>query len=222
VKRVPTDHAGGKWRLGYLRAAGGTGTLELDLNFILRTPLWPVQLRDARMVARQTAHAVPVLDLHGLIGGKLAALFGRTAARDVFDAHELLSRTGLDGRRLRLAFVVYGAVNRRATSSVAPRRCSPRSSTAPSTSEAGIRETSAPSNVTSTDPRVTTSIPPGWPRAELSALIRGPRSIPSGSIPQRGCDLPNGASGERSLGIRLRSVDPERVAGWVGGAEWRW
>jgi predicted nucleotidyltransferase component of viral defense system len=113
VKRVPADHAGGKWRLGYLRAAGGTGTLELDLNFVLRVPLWPVQVRESRVLAGESARAVPVLDIHELIGGKLAALFGRSAARDVFDAHGLLGRQALDPDRLRLAFVAYGAMNRR-------------------------------------------------------------------------------------------------------------
>jgi hypothetical protein len=113
VKRVPADHAGGKWRLAYLRAAGGTGTLELDLNFVLRMPLWPVQVRACRVLAGESAHGVPVLDVHELIGGKLAALFGRSAARDVFDAHGLLGREDLDPDRLRVAFVAYGAMNRR-------------------------------------------------------------------------------------------------------------
>lgn len=113
VKRVPSEHAGGKWRLGYLRTAGGTGTLELDLNFVLRVPLWPVVPRESRTLAGESARAVPVLDLHELVGGKLAALFGRTAARDVFDAHGLLGRADLAPARLRLAFVAYGAMNRR-------------------------------------------------------------------------------------------------------------
>ncbi|MBK9373966.1 MAG: nucleotidyl transferase AbiEii/AbiGii toxin family protein [Holophagales bacterium] len=58
VKRVPTDHAGGKWRLSFVAGAGGTGTLELDVNHapfpalahgdpvILRAPRNP----DARQV----------------------------------------------------------------------------------------------------------------------------------------------------------------------------
>ncbi len=58
VKRVPAHHAGGKWRLGYRSAAGGTGTLELDLNFVLRVPLWPVVLRAARPVAGEAATSV--------------------------------------------------------------------------------------------------------------------------------------------------------------------
>ena len=113
VRRVPEDHAGGKWRLAYERAAGGTGAIELDLNFLLRTPLWlPVQ-RDSISIAQTSARRIVVLDEHELAGGKLAALFGRGASRDLFDAHGLFRRGGLNARKLRLAFVVYGAMNRR-------------------------------------------------------------------------------------------------------------
>ncbi len=45
--------------------------------------------------------------------GKLAALFGRAASRDLFDARELLATTAFDLERLRLGFVVYGGINRR-------------------------------------------------------------------------------------------------------------
>jgi predicted nucleotidyltransferase component of viral defense system len=38
TRRVPSEHAGGKWRLSYERALGGTGALELDLNFLLHSP----------------------------------------------------------------------------------------------------------------------------------------------------------------------------------------
>lgn len=113
VRRIPSERAGGKWRLGYQRSAGGTGTLELDLNLILRAPLWAPIVMASRPLGGFRAEGVPVLDIHELIGGKLAALFGRTAARDVFDAWTLLGRDGLDVDKLRLAFVVYGGVNRR-------------------------------------------------------------------------------------------------------------
>ena len=112
VKRVPQEHAGGKWRLSYASALGGTRTLELDVNFLLRTPLWPAVLRDSRPIGGQVAARVPVLDLHELAAGKLAALFARRASRDLFDTRGLLRRGGLDAAKLRLAFVVYGAANR--------------------------------------------------------------------------------------------------------------
>ena len=49
VARMPTDHAGGKWRLRYDSALGEGGNLEVDLNFMFRVPLWPIKLRDAKV-----------------------------------------------------------------------------------------------------------------------------------------------------------------------------
>jgi predicted nucleotidyltransferase component of viral defense system len=113
VKRVPSDHAGGKWRLSYTTVAGRSGTLELDMNFMLRTPLWPHAAADSGQVGAFAATGFPVLDAHELAAGKLAALFGRRASRDLFDVRELLRRGGLDRTKLRLGFVVYGGMNRR-------------------------------------------------------------------------------------------------------------
>jgi hypothetical protein len=112
VRRIPDDHAGGKWRLAYTVASGRSGTLELDVNYMLRTPLWPPVLRGSRPVGGFRAEGVPVLDPHELAAGKLAALVTRSASRDVFDARELLRAGGLDSAKLRLAFVVYGGLNR--------------------------------------------------------------------------------------------------------------
>lgn len=113
VKRLPEDHAGGKWRLTYTSSTGGSGTLEIDMNFIHRTALWPVRISDSRRIGSYQATQIPVLDLHELAGGKLAALLSREASRDLFDTCELLRRTDLDQPRLRLAFVVYGGANRK-------------------------------------------------------------------------------------------------------------
>ncbi len=113
VRRVPRDHAGGKWRLAYASALGSSGTLELDVNFLLRTPLWPPKLRESREVAGTRARSVPVLDVNELAAGKLAALFDRAAGRDLFDTRNLLRQAELDLEHLRLAFVVYGGVSRR-------------------------------------------------------------------------------------------------------------
>jgi len=54
-----------------------------------------------------------VLDVHELAAGKLAALFGRNASRDLFDVCSLLRKKNLDWLRLRLGFVVYGGASRR-------------------------------------------------------------------------------------------------------------
>ncbi len=112
IKRAPNEHAGGKWRLSYASALGKPGTLEVDVNFMLRTPLWPPAPRDSHSVGGLTATQVLVLDEHELAAGKLAALVARSASRDLFDACALLRRCTLDPTKLRLAFVVYGGANR--------------------------------------------------------------------------------------------------------------
>lgn len=114
IRRAPADeHAGGKWALRYQSPMGQSGNLEVDLNFMFRVPLWPVESRRSRAVGAFRAKPFPVLDLHELAAGKLAALLARHASRDLFDASQLLRRDDLDPARLRVAFVVYGALNRK-------------------------------------------------------------------------------------------------------------
>ena len=113
IRRMPSEHAGGKWSLRYPTAAGQTGRIDVDVNYMYRVPLWPVRPADSHPVGSWQATDIPVRDLHELAAGKLAALLSRRRARDLFDCRELLSLTSLDPSRLRTAFVVYGAMNRR-------------------------------------------------------------------------------------------------------------
>jgi predicted nucleotidyltransferase component of viral defense system len=113
VRRAPTEHAGGKWLLSYLSVWGRPGTLALDVNFLLRTPLWPPVFADSNPVGSFVVRQVPILDVHELAAGKLSALFDRSASRDVYDTQCLLRDLDLDVTRLRLAFVIYGGVSRR-------------------------------------------------------------------------------------------------------------
>lgn len=114
LRRAAVDaHAGAKWRLWYESVLGQGGTLELDINYMYRAPLWPVEALDSRPVGSRQVRQIPVLDIHELAAGKLAALLARGAGRDLFDAHHLLTRHTMDRSRLRTAFVLYGAMNRR-------------------------------------------------------------------------------------------------------------
>ncbi|HKK67455.1 MAG TPA: nucleotidyl transferase AbiEii/AbiGii toxin family protein, partial [Bacteroidales bacterium] len=56
---------------------------------------------------------VPLPDVHELAAGKLAAMLARGQARDLFDCYQILTMKGIDRERLRLAFVVYGGMNRK-------------------------------------------------------------------------------------------------------------
>ena len=113
IRRQPPDHAGGKWLLRYESGLGAGGNLEVDLNFMFREPLFSFDSLDSKPVGSFQTQAVPVIDIHELAAGKLAALLSRQASRDLYDAHLMLRQWDFNEEMLRLAFVVYGAMNRR-------------------------------------------------------------------------------------------------------------
>jgi predicted nucleotidyltransferase component of viral defense system len=106
--RNPRAHAGGKMVLIYQSLLGGNARLELDLNYIYRAPLWPVQLKSSLDWLKRIE--VPVLDIHELAAGKLHALLDREASRDLFDSYDILKYWNLDNEKLRLAFTVYAGM----------------------------------------------------------------------------------------------------------------
>ncbi len=113
IRRIPEEHAGGKWSLRYPAASGQSGRIDVDVNYMYRVPLWPITVMESRPVGSWRATGIPVVDKHELAAGKLAALLTRRRARDLFDSSLILSIDGLDVEKLRTAFVVYGAGVRR-------------------------------------------------------------------------------------------------------------
>lgn len=114
LDRNPNRHAGGKMVWRYPSALGQMGNLEIDLNFMYRIPLWPIELKSSCVVGTKQIHNIPILDPHELSAGKLAALIDRKTGRDLFDAYHLLTKTNLDMPKLRLALIVYSAISRKA------------------------------------------------------------------------------------------------------------
>jgi len=114
VRRVPSEHAGGKYRLRYTGGVGGSGALELDVNFVQRVPLFGIDHRVPRFPPRDAPGRVPVLAVEELAAGKFTALLTRSAPRDAFDAWQLLESVPdlLRRPRLRMAFVVQAAAVR--------------------------------------------------------------------------------------------------------------
>ncbi|PIQ43835.1 MAG: hypothetical protein COV52_00030 [Gammaproteobacteria bacterium CG11_big_fil_rev_8_21_14_0_20_46_22] len=107
--RSPIYHAGGKMVWFYNSVLGQRGALEIDLNFMYRQPLYPIV--DCSPKLESHAHwQAPILDIHELAAGKLSALFSRSVSRDLFDAHYLLTKTDLNTKKLREAFIVYLAM----------------------------------------------------------------------------------------------------------------
>ena len=78
-----------------------------------RVPLWPVTVMASRSLGSWRATDIPVVDLHELAAGKLSALLARRKARDLFDSRLIFAMDGVDFERLRIGFVVYGAMGRK-------------------------------------------------------------------------------------------------------------
>ena len=113
IRQIPQEHAGGKWQLQYQSATGQTSNLQVDINFMFRVPLLPVVRMDSKTLGQWQSKDIPVVDIHELVAGKLAALLSRKQARDLFDCSEIFDDDRLDHNKLRTAFVVYGAMNRK-------------------------------------------------------------------------------------------------------------
>jgi predicted nucleotidyltransferase component of viral defense system len=105
---VVDDHAGWSVRLRYQNAHGGGDAVKLDVNFLMRVPLFPVARRPLPTVFELEGAGVPVLALEEVYGGKLKALAVRAAPRDVFDAaHFFAEGPKHNAQRLRKAFLFH-------------------------------------------------------------------------------------------------------------------
>ena len=117
VKRVPRSHAGGKFRLQFSSVFGGTQNLEVDVNYVMRTPLHGVMTVESTFPPKELIGdtlKVPTLGFPELAASKFSALVSRFAARDVFDADSVLKRDPglLESKNFRIAFLCYGASSR--------------------------------------------------------------------------------------------------------------
>ncbi len=113
LDRNSNRHAGGKMIWRYPSAFGQMGNIEIDLNFMYRMPLWPIEFKSSCAVGSKQIHHIPILDPHELSAGKLVALIDRKTGRDLFDAWHLLTSTNLDMKKLRLALIIYSGISRK-------------------------------------------------------------------------------------------------------------
>lgn len=120
VKRMPVEHAGGKWRLVYRSFNQQNGNIEIDLNYMYRCPLWGIVKKNSSKIGTYQAKNVPILDIHELAAGKTAALLTRCQSRDLFDCPDLVRHKDIDFEKLRLTLVVYGGMSRTDWRSVGP------------------------------------------------------------------------------------------------------
>jgi hypothetical protein len=113
VRRAPSEHAGGKFRMRYPSVLGGSQNLEVDVSYVARVPMWG-GIRTRIRFPPDSDLEIPTLTLEELAAGKFAALVQRETVRDAFDAANLLTlMPDLTQRPMfRIAFVCFAAGSR--------------------------------------------------------------------------------------------------------------
>jgi hypothetical protein len=115
VQFAPADeHAGAKWRLRAPSAFGGSFTLELDLNYMMRIPVGDINPRQPYPLDEDFAFSFTSVSFEELFGGKIKALLERSAARDLYDV-AMLSQTSADHdiAVLRRANILLGVTSKK-------------------------------------------------------------------------------------------------------------
>lgn len=102
------SYAGSKARFLYENSHGARDSVRVDINYLMRVPLYGIVRLDLPGLFDLEPAQVPCLAIEDVFGSKLKALATRAQARDLYDAARFL-RDGPshDSGRLRRAFLFY-------------------------------------------------------------------------------------------------------------------
>ncbi|MDR1513327.1 MAG: nucleotidyl transferase AbiEii/AbiGii toxin family protein [Propionibacteriaceae bacterium] len=114
VKAGKPEHSGRSFRL-YYQGAHGNDSVKIDLDYLNRSPLLPVQTRAVRLDTGAVVEFPLNADME-LAAGKTKALVERVAVRDLYDVNRLANRVPElmadgDARLLRRVIVYYLSVS---------------------------------------------------------------------------------------------------------------
>ncbi len=109
---VPEDvrrsYAGWTVKFVYEGVQGARSSIKADLNYLMRVPIYGVELLPVPVTFDLGDVRAPCLALEDVYGGKLKAMAVRAEPRDVYDAAQLYRRdVAHDPERLRRAFLFY-------------------------------------------------------------------------------------------------------------------
>jgi predicted nucleotidyltransferase component of viral defense system len=112
IREPRNEHAGEKWRFKYISAFQRPGTIEVDVNYMYRTPFFGTSKMHSTPLGGYVAKEIVVVDLREIAAGKIVAMTARSASRDLYDAWRLLHADGLDWKQVKLATLAIGAATR--------------------------------------------------------------------------------------------------------------
>ena len=100
------EHAGRKFYLGYWSGLGTQDRIEVDLNYMFRVSLVPVELRDGWTPDPDSPCRARLVGLEEVMAGKLVAFLDRVVAKDLYDVATFVSNPPRhDSELLRSLFV---------------------------------------------------------------------------------------------------------------------
>ncbi len=114
VQQSKDQHAGRKLFINYLSAGGNPDRVELDLNYLNRVPVLPIEKRALWQPKDMDKPNALVVSLEEVCAGKLCALLDRSMPRDLYDVMRfpIVAKSVLDTPRFRALFIaVAGTLN---------------------------------------------------------------------------------------------------------------
>ncbi len=113
-RKTSDEHAGYKYILKYINLNGNTAHIDVDLNYLHRIPIYPIEKRKAKYFEETLRVEFLLLKLEELYASKIVALLVRGEPRDTYDVFQLVrSKIGIDKLALQNAFIFYALLLRK-------------------------------------------------------------------------------------------------------------
>ncbi len=112
IRGKKVDYALASYHLRYKSTNINFGNLKVDVNYMMRIPLYDIEILNSKNVGDFSAENIPILNKDELFASKLVATFARDASRDIYDVYNLMSNNDtFNFKKVKIAFIVYGAMN---------------------------------------------------------------------------------------------------------------
>lgn len=97
--------------LQYLNNAGNRDVIKIEINYLNRTHIFPVNKKKVDVLGYKGETEISVLNEYELYGSKLAALIDRSKPRDVYDVYRMIQSCILkDTETLKKCLIFYNCV----------------------------------------------------------------------------------------------------------------
>ena len=100
--RGKDSHALTSWAFSYINAGGNNDNIKIEINYAMRAHILPFVSKNIDFDFLEKKIDIVSLAPQELFGSKIKALLERTAARDLYDVHNMLSGKVFDSEELEM------------------------------------------------------------------------------------------------------------------------